>query len=308
MHASLGVAVIRRSARPARFTILDNDVIQDDVLSFRALGLLVYILSKPDHWTISAEQLADSHEEGRDAVRAALRALEDARYIRRERTQDERGRWHTHTVVYDRPVGRTIKAVSTNDGFPVVGEPAVGKSGFLVSTEEQGLSSKKNMRGRGAAAAAERPKPRSRRQVLPDETPDDDDAPALGASPRKSREQRNEVAASRGTSGYGLALRLQRGLERQEAVTATVDVGALAKRLNDLHKRGQTREVQAKMVELFVANPKRYTRGAADKGWLAFLQAVPMLQDDAGKHTRAEAGGTGQTVTLDVDDPYEGAR
>lgn len=290
LHEDLGgVEVIRRSARPTGgFTIIDNDVLQDEVLTFRALGLLVYILSKPDHWTISSEQLSSVHGEGRDAVRTSLLELETARYIRRERVQDDRGRWHTHTVVYDRPMGRTISSISTNDGFPVVGNPVVGKSGFLVSTEEQGLSSKKNVRRR--SATSQQPTKRSPPQS-DNETTDVGESPARGGNPRKTHSEAKERAATLGTSGWGLALRLQRGLEGSDAVTATVDVSALAKRLNDLHDKGQGRDVQAKMIELFVAYPTRYSR-KHDKGWLAFLEAVPMLAADADNHVRADAGGS----------------
>ena len=40
---------IIRSERRKNFTHIDNKVFADNVLSFRAMGLLGYLLSKPDN-------------------------------------------------------------------------------------------------------------------------------------------------------------------------------------------------------------------------------------------------------------------
>jgi hypothetical protein len=96
--------VIVRSARPASsFTVLANAVIRDASLSWRARGILAYLLSMPDGWTCRSEHLAKVGREGRDAVRAALAELETAGYLVRARRQDERGRWHSVSTIYDRP-------------------------------------------------------------------------------------------------------------------------------------------------------------------------------------------------------------
>lgn len=126
--------------------------------------------------------------------------------------------------------------------------------------------------------------------------PDDDDAPALGASPkRKTQAEADTVAADRGTSGRGLAVRLQRLLKANPDVSGqqqVVEIGILAKRLNVLHREtGVSREVQAKCVELYGANPGRYSTGDY-KGWTGFLAALPKLEADAGKHVRADSGGS----------------
>jgi len=96
--------MIRRSPRPKRaFTIVANHVLEDCRLSFKATGLLVYILSKPDNWRATTLQLAKSKIEGPDAIRTALRELEAAGYIERRRYQDQRGRWAYDITVFDYP-------------------------------------------------------------------------------------------------------------------------------------------------------------------------------------------------------------
>jgi hypothetical protein len=94
---------IRRQRRPNRYTVLDNKVIYDTRLSWRALGLLAYLLSKPDGWETDAQRLAALRKEGRDAVRSALNEIEAAGYLVRRRFQNERGQWITETLLNDEP-------------------------------------------------------------------------------------------------------------------------------------------------------------------------------------------------------------
>lgn len=105
--------MIRRSPRPdTGFTIMANETIRDATLSYKARGLLLYLLSLPDDWTVSSEHLARvSERDGRDAVRTGLDELERAGYLKRWRHQDERGRWINESIIYDRPVDKHTPAV-----------------------------------------------------------------------------------------------------------------------------------------------------------------------------------------------------
>ena len=58
-------------------------VLQDKRISFRARGILGYLLSLPDGWEASAERIAHETTEGRDAVATALKELERAGYLAR---------------------------------------------------------------------------------------------------------------------------------------------------------------------------------------------------------------------------------
>lgn len=104
---------IRRAPRPeAGFTIIDNDVLRDARLSFRARGLLASVLSRPDNWTVSADRLAHEASEGRAAILTAMKELEAVGYLVRLRHQNASGRWETEVVFYDTPqtgVYRVVK-------------------------------------------------------------------------------------------------------------------------------------------------------------------------------------------------------
>lgn len=110
---------IIRTPRPAQnFSILNNHTLRDHRLSFRARGVLAYLLSMPDNWKSSADRIANVGVEGRDAIRSALSELEEWGYLRREKTQCERGRWSTVLHVYDYPrrvdeLGKTRGVIHT---------------------------------------------------------------------------------------------------------------------------------------------------------------------------------------------------
>ena len=96
--------MIIRAARPHQnYTVVHNELIEDSQLTWKARGILIYLLSKPDHWRTTAAYLASQSPEGIHSVRAALQQLERAGYVRRIKKQNRRGQWSTYTVIFDRP-------------------------------------------------------------------------------------------------------------------------------------------------------------------------------------------------------------
>lgn len=107
------MSVIRVARRDHGFTMIDNATLEDSGLSYRARGVLCWLLAKPDDWTTNSEVIAEAGTEGRDAVRTALKELLAAGYLTRRREQLPDGRWATITDVLERP--------ATDDGKPGVG-------------------------------------------------------------------------------------------------------------------------------------------------------------------------------------------
>jgi hypothetical protein len=70
-------------------------------VSYRAKGILLWLLDKPDDWRTNADAITRAGTEGRDAVRVALCELEDAGYLVREKHQNENGQWSTFVSVYE---------------------------------------------------------------------------------------------------------------------------------------------------------------------------------------------------------------
>lgn len=74
--------MIQRGERPARYTLIGS-AITDAKLSLPALGLLVYLLSKPDNWKVSTNQLCTQFDCGKDYIYARLAELGREGYVTR---------------------------------------------------------------------------------------------------------------------------------------------------------------------------------------------------------------------------------
>lgn len=100
---------IRRSARKQSFTVVDNAVFNSG-LSYRAIGLLTYLLSKPDHWEVSVAHLVNVSKDsaapsGRDAIYSTIRELESKGFITKGPKRDESGKMDgMEYVVHDVPL------------------------------------------------------------------------------------------------------------------------------------------------------------------------------------------------------------
>lgn len=96
-----------RVSKRTRFTVIDRAAINDERLSFRSRGVLFWLLDKPDDWHTDSSGIARAstgeRNEGRDAIRAALKELEACGYLTRERKRDKAGRWTTEVFVLERP-------------------------------------------------------------------------------------------------------------------------------------------------------------------------------------------------------------
>jgi len=101
-----------RVARRDRWTTIAQATVNDETLSYRARGVLVWLLDKPDDWRTDSQLIADAGKEGRDAIRAALTELDRAGYLERERKQNEAGQWVTTWLVRERP--KTENQASVN--------------------------------------------------------------------------------------------------------------------------------------------------------------------------------------------------
>lgn len=92
---------ILRVANRKQFAVISNATLQDSRLSWKARGVLAYLLSLPDDWVIIVEELVSRAPDGVDSLRSGLKELEKLGYISKRRTRDEAGKitgteWFVH--------------------------------------------------------------------------------------------------------------------------------------------------------------------------------------------------------------------
>ena len=80
------------------FTIINNELINDPLLSAKSKAILIYLLSKPMLWNANIKDISNHFTDGLDAVKSALNELEKNYYLRRTRVRTDKG---TFKTIYD---------------------------------------------------------------------------------------------------------------------------------------------------------------------------------------------------------------
>lgn len=82
---------------------MSNYHFQDKEISLKAKGLLGLMLSLPSNWDYSVNGLVAIVKENKAAVQTALKELEEHKYLKRTRVQDETGRFDYIYDIYEKP-------------------------------------------------------------------------------------------------------------------------------------------------------------------------------------------------------------
>ena len=107
--------MIHRTKKSSKFTILDNSLLLDTRLSFRARMVMAIVVSLPDKWNFSVAGFVKISGESEYIVRNAMAELEKWGYLVQSRARDEKGR--VRQAVYSfyeapRVVGEEVVAVA----------------------------------------------------------------------------------------------------------------------------------------------------------------------------------------------------
>lgn len=90
--------IIRREHN-GNFTILPNNIVNDERLSVEAIGVLAYLLSRPPNWKIRHAQLRKACRVGRQKLQRIIRELIQAGYL--DRDDDQPRDRHNHFMAYN---------------------------------------------------------------------------------------------------------------------------------------------------------------------------------------------------------------
>lgn len=106
------------------YVMMPKAILGDTSLSWKAKGLLAYLLSRPDDWQVWEKDLVARSRDSRDSVRSAVKELIQAGYILRERIQGEKGRFegYEYTVMEEPYFNQSL----VSDGLSVAGKSVHG--------------------------------------------------------------------------------------------------------------------------------------------------------------------------------------
>ena len=135
---------IIRTKREHNYTVISNKVYEKNQLSWQAMGLLGYLLTKPDNWQVMVAELVNVTKDtkkptGREGVYNIINELKEKGFISVRKNSDG----STDYTVYDEPIQQSNQENPNqgkpNQGKPNQAEPNQGKPNqaepTLVNTE-----------------------------------------------------------------------------------------------------------------------------------------------------------------------------
>ena len=118
---------IIRTKREHNYTVVSNKVYDKNQLSWQAMGLLGYLLTKPDNWKVMVAELVNVTKDakkptGREGVYNIINEIKEKGFISVRKNSDG----STDYTVYDEPIQQPNQG-KPNQGKPNQAEPNQGK-------------------------------------------------------------------------------------------------------------------------------------------------------------------------------------
>ena len=82
---------------------MSNYHLKDRSLTYKAKGLLSFMLSLPDDWDYSLKGLCAISKESRDGIRSILKELQEHHYLEIEKTRGDKGYFEYNYLIYEIP-------------------------------------------------------------------------------------------------------------------------------------------------------------------------------------------------------------
>jgi predicted transcriptional regulator len=102
------------------YVMVNKQFVNDKNLSWKAKGILLYLLSLPDNWEVNAKELQVHSSDGKDSLSKGIQELISCGYIEREKTKNKSGRFDGWSY--------TVCEVSTENRLSDFGKTDYGKS------------------------------------------------------------------------------------------------------------------------------------------------------------------------------------
>lgn len=96
--------IIRIKKSPKTFAVISKSFLEDENLSWKAKGILAYLLTKPDNWKVIIGDLVNRSTDGKTAIYSALKELKEQGYYIRKPIRNEKGYFiHWENTIYECP-------------------------------------------------------------------------------------------------------------------------------------------------------------------------------------------------------------
>lgn len=103
--------IAKKIEKTEKFTIVDNEYLNDKNLSFKAKGILTYFLSLPGDWVIYFDEVITHSKDGIKSFRSGIDELIKEGYIRRYPVRENGAIIRWETEIYERKQGQDCQNV-----------------------------------------------------------------------------------------------------------------------------------------------------------------------------------------------------
>ena len=90
-----------RVEKTKNYTVIHNQFLRRKDLSWKAKGILAYVLSLPDDWTINLKEVMTHATDGEASFRTGWKELSDKGYVKRKPVRDKQRIKYWETVIYE---------------------------------------------------------------------------------------------------------------------------------------------------------------------------------------------------------------
>ncbi|MEB8861080.1 DnaD domain protein, partial [Bacillus cereus] len=135
-----------RVNKDKNYTTINNTGLKDTRLSWKAKGILAYILTLPDDWIFYMEEVTKHSKDGIASLKAGMKELKECGYVKRFPIKGENGKiskWET--IIYEVPqvekplVENQLVEKPPVENLPVENQPLLSTK--ELSTNKQSSSS-----------------------------------------------------------------------------------------------------------------------------------------------------------------------
>ena len=118
---------ISKSKSNQKFTVIPNEILQEKELSWKAKGLICYLLSLPDDWVLYKTELQNHSTDGRDSTTAGFNELVSKGYIEVEEIRNNGQFSGFNYLVHNTPIAEKPITDLPITGNPISGNPQLQK-------------------------------------------------------------------------------------------------------------------------------------------------------------------------------------
>lgn len=94
---------IIRVAKNSNYVVMNRTALNDNRLSWKAKGIMAYMLSMPDDWVFHMKELVTHSTDGERAFRAGFKELQDHGYVTRQPVREGQRIASWETIVHEVP-------------------------------------------------------------------------------------------------------------------------------------------------------------------------------------------------------------